>query len=304
MMARAGFLHPKYWATWAFILWLRLTALLPWRAAVKLHKRFGRLARVLLKRRRAIVRRNLEICFPNLTPAEVDALVTQHFENVGAFFAELGMAWFGSLDAVMASVRIEGLEHLEHALARGKGVLLFSGHFTSLEICVPMIKATTPLFAFMFRARSNALLDETQTRGRRRTAHESLANDDVRGLLRFLGRNGAVWYAPDQATQGGVSIPFFGEPSMTSTSTSRLARISGAAVVPLFYCRLADDSGYLLRFHPPLDDLPSDDAVRDTARLTAVLEGFVRECPAQYFWTHRRFKGRSADLPDAYDPAA
>lgn len=303
MMARARYWHPKYWATWAFVLWLRLGALLPWRVAVKLHKHLGRFAGVLLKRRRAIVRRNLQICFPELAPAQVELLVTRHFENVGTFFAEVAIAWFGSVDRVVASARIEGVEHLEEALARGKGVLLFSGHFTSLEICVPMIKAITPLFAFVFRARSNPLLDEMQTRGRRRTAHESLANDDVRGLLRFLGRNGAVWYAPDQATQGGASIPFFGEPSMTSTATSRLARVSGAAVVPLFYCRLADDSGHLLRFHAPLDDLPSDDEIRDTARLTAVLEGFVRECPAQYFWTHRRFKGRSADLPDAYDSA-
>ena len=76
------------------------------------------------------------------------------------------------------------------------------------------------------------------------------------------------------------------------------------AVIPLFFCRLADDSGYLLRFQAPLDDFPTDDAAHDTARLTAILEDFVRECPAQYFWIHRKFKGRPQELPKAYGASA
>lgn len=299
------FWSPRYWFTWIFVLWLRTTAALPWRFAIKLHKAIGRVAGALQGRRRKIVRRNLEICFPQLTRSEVDALSKRHFENVGAFLAEMAIAWFGDLDRLAHLFRVEGAEHLAAALARGKGVLLFSGHFTSLEICVPMIKSMVPLYAFMFRGRRNPLLNEIQRRGRLRTAHVSLANDDVRALLRVLGQNAAVWYAPDQARiDSGVLLPFFGEPSMTSTAASRLARVSGAAVIPLFFCRLPDDSGYVLRFHAPLDDLPSTDAARDTARLTAVLENFVRECPDQYFWTHRKFKSRPAELPDAYDPPA
>jgi Kdo2-lipid IVA lauroyltransferase/acyltransferase len=299
------FWHPRYWLTWIFVLWLRMTAALPWRLALRLHALIGRAAGALQPRRRAIVRRNLEICFPDCSAAELDALSKRHFENIGAFLAEIAIAWFGDLDRLAGRFRIEGVEHLQTALARGKGVLLYSGHFTSLEICVPIIKRLVPLSAFMFRRRSNSLLTEIQRRGRRRTAHISFANDDVRTLLRALGRNATVWYAPDQARiDSGVLLPFFGEPSMTSTATSRVARHSGAAVIPLFYCRLPDDSGYLLRFEPPLDALPSADAADDTARLVAVLERFVREAPDQYFWTHRKFKDRPGDLPDAYDPSA
>jgi KDO2-lipid IV(A) lauroyltransferase len=299
------FWRPRYWLTWVFVLWLRVTAALPWRTAIRLHKLIGRAVGALQPRRRAIVRRNLEICFPERTSADLDALSKRHFENIGAFLAEMAIAWFGDLDRLAGRFRIEGVEHVEAALARGKGVLLYSGHFTSLEICVPLIKRLVPLSAFMFRRRSNSLLTEIQRRGRRRTAHVSFANDDVRALLRVLARNATVWYAPDQARiDSGVLLPFFGEPSMTSTATSRVARHSGAAVIPLFYCRLPDDSGYVLRFHSPLDDLPSADAVRDTARLIAVLEDFVRQAPDQYFWTHRKFKGRPGDLPDAYERQA
>lgn len=297
----SAYLGPRYWLTWLFLLWLRITAALPWRFAIKLHKPLGRAAGALLPRRRRIVRRNLEICFPDLSPPEVDALVTCHFENIGAFLAEIATGWFGSVERLQHLFRIEGSEQLHAALARGKGVMLFSGHFTTLEICVAAIKPMVPLYAFMFRARNNALLNVMQSRGRLRAAHTSIGNNDVRAMLRLLRKNAVVWYAPDQAPgEGGELLPFFGEPAMTSTATSRLARVSGAAVVPLFFARLADDSGYVLRFHAPLDDLPSADAARDTERLTAVLEGFVRECPAQYFWTHRKFKGRPVDLPDVY----
>jgi KDO2-lipid IV(A) lauroyltransferase len=90
---------------------------------------------------------------------------------------------------------------------------------------------------------------------------------------------------------------------MTSTAPSRLARLSGATIVPLFFRRLSDDSGYLLRFEAPLPGVPSSDALADTVKLTAVLESFIRECPEQYFWTHRKFKDRPG-VADAYRESA
>jgi KDO2-lipid IV(A) lauroyltransferase len=289
--------QPRYWPVWLFLVWLRCTAALPWRVAIKLHKLLGR-AGALLSSRRRIVRRNLEICFPELNARELNALTTRAFENVSAFIAEIAIAWFRS-DFVRL-FRIEGIEHLQAALAKGKGVLLFSGHFTTLEICVPALKTLVPFLAFMFRERRNALMNAIQARGRLRTAHEALINNDIRVVLRMLRRNAVVWYAPDEArVDSGELLPFFGEPAMTSTAPSRLAKLSGATIVPLFSRRLADDSGYVLRFHAPLDDLPSEDATRDTLRLVRVLEEFVRECPEQYLWTQRRFKDRP-ELPDAY----
>lgn len=295
---------PRYWPTWLFVLWLRLTALLPWRPAIKLHKALGRTAGRLASRRRRIVRRNLEICFPQLDAARIEILVGHHFASLGAFFAELAAAWFGNADRRAHLFEVEGVEHLHNAVARGKGVLLYSGHFTALEICAPVVKQLVPLYAFMFRPRRDPLLNAFQSRGRGGYAHESVANDDVRELIALLERNAVVWYAPDQARiDSGELVPFFGEPAMTSTAPSRLARVSGAAIVPLFFCRRADDSGYVLRFHAPLEDLPSRDATRDTARLTAVLEQFIEECPEQYFWTHRKFKDRPGAV-DAYLGAA
>jgi KDO2-lipid IV(A) lauroyltransferase len=295
---------PRYWPTWLFALWLRLVAVLPWRLAIKLHKAIGRVMGVALRRRRRVVRRNLELCFPELSSAEIETVVRRNFANLGACFAELAYSWYGSPARRAHLFRFEGLEHLQAALAKGKGVLLYSGHFTTLEICGSMLKPHIPLYAFMFKPRRNPLLNALQTRGRSTYAHVSVASDDVRELLALLAKNAVVWYAPDQARiDRGELVPFFNQPAMTSTAPSRLARVSGAAIVPFFFRRLDDDSGYLLRFDAPLSGVPTRDAIADTKRLTAVLEGFIRECPDQYLWTHRKFKDRPGSS-DAYADGA
>ena len=96
-------------------------------------------------------------------------IAKEHFENIGAFFAELAFAWFASDKRLARLFRIEGREHLDAALAKGHGVLLVSGHFTPLEICTPAIKPLVPLFAFMYTPRRNVLLDAFQSRGRERS---------------------------------------------------------------------------------------------------------------------------------------
>ncbi|HUQ51250.1 MAG TPA: phosphoethanolamine--lipid A transferase [Gammaproteobacteria bacterium] len=292
------FLGPRYWPTWLLVGWLHLLARLPWRGAIRVSRGVGRALWYLLPGRRRVVLRNLEICFPELGAAQRHALGRGSFENVAASVAEIAIAWFGTS---LPPARIEGREHLEAALGRGKGVILFSGHFTTLELTAQFITPMIPSFAFMFRTRHNPLLDAIQARGRRRTSHLSFSNSDSRAMLRALRDNAVVWYAPDQAYggPGAELLPFFGEPAMTNTATTRLARLSGSVVLPFQFRRLDDDSGYSVGFEPPVEDVPSDDAIADTKRLTGILERFVRACPQQYLWTHRRFRSRP-NLPNGY----
>ncbi len=294
--------QPRHWPGWLFIAWLKLTALLPWRIAVGLHLVLGRALWYLLPRPRRVVLRNLEICFPEYTAAEIETLARRQFRNMGATLGEIGLAWFGAAPRSRPPVQVEGLEHLHAALAKGRGVILYTGHFTTLEIATQFLKPLIPLFAFMYTPRNNPVIDAMQTRGRERTGHVSMPSSSIRGLLRQLKHNAVVWYAPDLAYVSGSAelVPFFGELAMTNTGTSRLARLSGAAVVPLYFRRLDGGAGYLLRFSPALANFPTDDLREDTRRLTTVLEEFIRECPDQYLWTHRKFKNRGAGLPDLY----
>jgi KDO2-lipid IV(A) lauroyltransferase len=291
------FLGPRYWRAWILIGWLKLAVLLPWRVSLALHERLGRWIGQRSRKSAALVLGNLEICFPELDQAARDELAGRYHANMGAIVAELALAWFGSLKRLEGLFEIQGDEHLARALEGGRGVILCAGHFTPVEICTLAIKRYAPRYALIYNQRRSRLLSEYQRRCRARYADESFPKRNVRAMLRSLGRNAVVWYAADEAHTGKSSalLPFFGEPALTNTALSRLARISGAAVVPLFYCRKDDDSGYLIRFGPALEGFPSDDVIADTLQLTALLEASIRECPAQYFWKQRRFRGRRGE---------
>lgn len=119
-----------------------------------------------------------------------------------------------------------------------------------------------------------------------------IGRGDLRGLLAALRRGAVVWFAPDQGYLGArsVEVPFFGVPAPSNTATSRIAAATGAAVLPFFVERLPGTRGYRLHIDPPLEDFPGADARADAVRVNAVLEAGIRRIPAQYLWSHDRFK--------------
>lgn len=269
-------------------------------AVLWLYRGIGRVFHRIASRHRRIVQRNIELCFPELSTDARDDLVRRHFESFGMSIAECAFAWFASDRRLAKHFTVHGLEHVKRALERGKGVILYTGHFATIDICGHPLKQALPLFAVMFSHRSNELIDEIQRRGRLREAHEAFPSDNVRAMIRSLKRNAAVWYAPDQMYSEGALVPFFHELAMTNIATSKLARLTGAAVVPFAYRRSDPNGHYELTLHPPLENFPTDDAVADTQRLVRHLEDFIRAAPEQYAWMHRRFKDRPPPLPDLY----
>jgi Kdo2-lipid IVA lauroyltransferase/acyltransferase len=294
----ARFWKPRHWPAWGLWLWMRLNAALPLRIALAIHRPIGKALYRLAPKIRRLVHRNLEICFPDLDSAAVERLAKRQFEALAMSIAECAAAWLGR--DVPGRFEIIGVEHLNAAVANGKGALLYTGHFTPLDICGAAFEGLAPLYAAMISHRSSPVLDELQRRGRARHSHELIPSDSVRSLLKFLKRNGVVWYAPDLAYREGELMPFFGEPAMTNIATSKIARMSGATVLPYQYRRIEGSARYQIRIYPPLDAFPSDDPVADTRRLTTFLEQFIRDAPEQYQWIHKRFKWRPVALPDLY----
>jgi KDO2-lipid IV(A) lauroyltransferase len=295
----------RHWPTWLGVLALVALAQLPWRLQRGLGRALGLALRVLLRARRDVARRNLALCFPDLTSAAREQLLSEHFAALGIGLFEFSRAWWGSIAPLRRGLQLEGIEHLKAAQAAGRGVIVVSGHFTTLEVCGRLLCDHVPL-AGMYRPYRQAAMEWAVLRGRARYAAAMFAKQDVRGVVRHLKRGGLLWYAPDQDPSRGdsVYVPFFGQPAHSLTSTHQLARLSGAAVV-LFQHARRDDGGYSLRLQPALDDFPSLDATADTARIMAGIEDMVRAAPAQYLWIHRRFKRRPAGMRDVYsDPAS
>ncbi len=154
----------------------------------------------------------------------------------------------------------------------------------------------------MYKPTRNPLIAEYMIARRAAQSAGAIANDDIRSVVRTLRANGVIWYAPDQAYRhkGAELVPFFGIPVATNTATSRLARSTGAAVLPYFVERLPAAAGYRVRIGAALENFPSDDPVADTLRYHALIEAEVRRIPGQYLWVHRRLKGLGPDAPDFY----
>ena len=121
---KRSLLHPRYWVTWFGLGVLWLLVQLPYPAIRWLGTRLGSLSRRFLKRREKIARRNLELCFPSLSENEREQMIAENFKAIGMALLETGMAWFWPDWRVRKWFDVEGLEHLQHALAKNRGVMV------------------------------------------------------------------------------------------------------------------------------------------------------------------------------------
>ncbi len=261
----------------------------------------GKVLHATLHQRRQIAARNLALCFPQLDAAARGAMLREHFAALGIGVFEFARAWWGSVSPLRRGLIIEGLEHLQAARAGGRGVIVVSGHFTTLEVCGRLLcDAGVPL-AGMYRPHAGAVMEWAVKRGRLRYAAAMFTKNELRPAVKHLKQGGLLWYAPDQDPSRGdsVYVPFFGRQAHSLTSTHQLARLSGAAVIAFQHVRRSD-GGYTLRVLPAFDDFPSRDATADTTRVMSAIETMVRAAPAQYLWIHRRFK-RQPDGVSPYD---
>jgi Kdo2-lipid IVA lauroyltransferase/acyltransferase len=292
---------PRYWPTWLGLGLMRLLAFLPYGWQIQMGKGLGMLLLHLPTSINRTARRNLELCMPAQSPGQRRKLLAAHFQSLGICLFEIAFSWWASPRRVDELIRIDGAENLHAALARGRGVILLSAHFTTLEMGGRMLASIHPT-SFLYKPTKNPLLARVLARCRCRFGGNAIARDDIRALISALRHNECVWYAPDQSyrRKGAQMVEMFGIPAATNTFTSRLARMTGAAVLPYFFERLPDAQGYRAVIHPPFDNFPSECPIADTRRFNHLIEEQIRRVPDQYLWIHRRFKGLSADYPDYY----
>jgi KDO2-lipid IV(A) lauroyltransferase len=297
---RLEFFAPRYWSTWVGLGVLRALEILPYPAQRHIGAALGGLIRRLPLAYVRIARRNIDLCMPELSAVERGALVDRHFQSLGMALCETANTWWSDNQRVQALAEVRGLENLQAALAKGRGAIMIGGHFTTIEIATRILGTVVPLNV-VYRPTKNRLLSQTMVTGIARNGRP-IAHDDIRTMVRALKKNEAVWYAPDQSyrNKGAAMVKFFGIPAATTTATSRLARISGAAVLTYFPERLPGNAGYRVTIGPAFEDFPGADAIDDAERFNRLLEAQIRRVPEQYLWMHRRFKGLEADYPDYY----
>lgn len=298
--------RPRYWPSRCGLWLLRGLTRLPGPWQTQIGRMLGRCASRLLRQRRRVVQRNLELCFPDLTVTDRERLLEAHFEAAGISILEMANAWSGNLAALEGALEVEGASHLEAARQQGGGVLFLGGHFLCMEIAGALFARRWPMDV-VYRRQSHPVLDAAERAGRSRHFQALIEHHQLREVVQRLRAGHTVWFAADQdrGLQGTVFAPFFGIDAATPTSPLRLAQLSGATVLLLDMWRnnagrSGEGRGWTVRFRPLPENCPSGDITADVARLNACLEAAVREHPEQYLWLHRRFKTRPADTPGLY----
>ena len=268
--------------------------MLPYRVELMLGRMLGHLFRLVAdEKRQRTVNVNLARCFPEQTQQERNRIRRDSFCNLGISLIELGICWWWPADRLRSMVQLKGREHLDAVLESGRGAILLTGHFTTLEIGARLLALFMPV-QVMYRTQRNDLLDSFLFTRRSSYFVNTVSRKYTRQLVKGIREKIPTWYAPDQdfRRERNVFAPFMGIPTATITASSRLAKSSGAAMLPFYPERNADGSGYTLTIEPPLDDFPSGDDLVDATAINRSIEKFVHLHPANYLWIHPRFKTR------------
>ncbi len=274
-----------------FVLWL--IHFLPFRVIVSLGNGLGSLLHVVAKERRMVATTNLRLCFPDMTSDEREQLVRAHFKMFARGLLERTILWWGSAERIRKLIRVEGIEHFE--AIKHKPSILLTPHFVAMDAGGQWIAQETDTVC-MYARQKNAYLTELLLQKRARFRQQKLYSrqQGLRPILKGMRAGHPFIYPPDQdqGIRDGAFIPFFGVPTATMTSMSRIAQMTDAKVVPSITRMLPGGQGYVLTFYPAWENYPSGDDVADALRMNEFIEQRVLEMPEQYFWVHKRFKTR------------
>lgn len=297
-----SFLHPKYWHTWIGVGLMFLISLLPYRMQRFMGRKLGLLIMTFFKSRKTIAKRNLELCFPEMTGAERETLLKENFEHMGLALVETCMAWFWPAWRVKKHVTYKGFEQIDALKARKKGVLLVAVHSFNLEFGARAFGLHTTGYG-VYRPNSNPVYDWFQYRGRSRE-NKLIDRLDVKQMIKRLRQGEMVWYAPDHdyGRHRYAWAPLFAvEKACTTTGTHLLAAASKCEVMTFTITRDREGTGYTLTLDPPMDAFPYDDAQAAAIYTNKFIERSILRAPEQYMWLHRRFKSRPEGEPSLYD---
>ncbi|MCA1977951.1 MAG: lipid A biosynthesis acyltransferase [Thiobacillus sp.] len=300
---KAGNLYrPVLWGAWLGVGFLWLLHWLPLPVQAALGNALGALLALIPGSRRRAVATNLRLCFPEAPPARRRRWLRQTYQASMCAALEYGVLWWGRAARLRRLVRID---NPEAALGDGtRPVIWLAPHFVGLDMGGVRLTMDWEI-ASMYAPARNPVSDRFMRHGRTRFRDIVLIDrhEGAKATLAPIRAGRPFYYLPDQdhGRRNAVFVPFFGVPAATVSALPRLAKLTGAQVVPVVTRQLSWGRGYAVRFYPPWENYPSGDLDADVARMNAFIEDRIREMPAQYLWLHRRFKTRPPGDPSLYD---
>jgi KDO2-lipid IV(A) lauroyltransferase len=268
-----------------------------WRQCRHMGAWLGILFHNALPMRRRISLRNLQLAFPDLSALQANRLARRASQNAAMTFCEFLHLRAASEAELREYSWIEGREHIEAGLARGRGVILLTGHLGNWEVMGARAALEMPL-TVIARPRSNRAIHQHIESIRARSGVRVISRFDTgRAPLRVLRANETLGILPDQYEKEGPLLPFFGHPTRVVTALARLAMLSGATVAPAFGIRREpwlSDGRIVSTVFPPFLLEKGEERERaiecGTRRVLNELEKVIAAHPGQWLWMHRRWR--------------
>ena len=285
-----------------FFLWL--LCLMPAGMPYWLSKKGAGLWMRLSPVKRHTTERNLERCYPEMSPEERQRLVRDSFQHYLCSILETGHNWNWSTEKLAS--RSDGFENEQlflDARASGKGLLVLAPHFGAWEYLGVYLQRFTDV-AVLYKPTSNPALEKALLAKRRRGGGKLIPANSI-GLIQLyehLKEGKCAGVLPDQQPPGGKGqfVPFFGNPAFTSDIVPRLAKRVDCIVVATV-CERLKGGRYRVHFVPADEDIFSDDLLTAMTAMNRTIERCVAIDPAQYLWSYRRFMTQPEGAESFYD---
>lgn len=255
----------------------------------------------LLRSRRHITLTNLRLCLPALNERERVLIAKRHFQVYARSVLERGILWWGSERRLKKLIQIEPAVPMD-AIQTGP-IILLCPHFVSLDVAGVAVMLQTSLCSIYTKQRSK-VFDQALRKGRSRFRPVKLfsRSEGVKPIIRAMREHLPFFMLPDMdfGAKDAEFISFFGVPAATLTAAPRIAASTGAKVIPVIATMLPNYRGWKVVFHPPWENYPGDDMSAATLFMNGYIEKEILKAPAEYFWSHRRFKTRPQGEASVY----
>jgi KDO2-lipid IV(A) lauroyltransferase len=293
----------KNFSSYSGVALLRFLALLPYKTLVSTGYSLGYIAAHIPSARNRVVQKNLELCFPELCPTEINALRKEHWRLLGRSLAEKSIIWLGSKNQLDNMIEIRSEVDLSDRQPR----ILVNMHFIGIEGSIILSALAHdkgwPRTSGFFQRMKSPFFNKKIIEWRNRFGGNSI---DRQGnsleLIREIRKGNFIIIAPDidLGLKDSVFVPFFNIQTNTITAVSRLAKITGAQVCMMITTLKKNGAGYVCNISKPLENFPTENPEQDTARLNQIFEQEIRLRPAEYYWVHKRFKNRPFNEASPY----
>ena len=285
----------KFWPNWLGLAILRLLSFLPLPILTLFGYAFGALAYALYGSRRKIALKNLVACFPEKNLAELKKINFQHFLFIGQAIFTSPINWWINRSRFERLVSIKGREAYDKALGEKRNIILLAPHFIAMEISGLLLQAERPMIG-MYQYMKNPLINKIAINQRQRFCEGGVMferKDSLRSILRELNKGLPMQYSPDQdAMRKGVFVPFFHPLASTTPALGKFAQATKAVIIPCYSIYKWWGMGYEVILGEPIENADTGDEITDATAMNKAIEKMIRQHPAQYLWSHKRFKTR------------